>query len=222
MSYITINGLSKPIKPSGQLEIDLDRAYKAEGLFNDSNPLLPFIEKCKLVNPSEGYHYTPNKFFYDTIWEKVFNSLTGEHLRECVNQTIVKNEKYLDFIEKTFGSIGKYIEVVSYHPQEVHGVNLGDGIIISKDKKNLALLVDEFHEIGHRVFPKSADTYHHELGANYFMCLAFQKTNLELELIGVSIPEPDYGIQVSEDHAKSLKKAMNLVKAKIPYIHIID
>ena len=215
---IEIDGPKRPPKAFVDLEVNPNRAWYYEGLFDK-----PFIESIRLFfDPSKGYFGHGNKIVYDTIWQKIFQSLTGESLPDCVTQTLLSDENYIPYIEKTLGSVDRYIEAIGHHPMDVHGVNLDGTWIISRDKKNLALLVDEFHEIGHRVYPNSADRYNHELGANYFMILALQKTNTELNLYGASIPEVDFGEQITGDHSKSLQEAKRLLTSKTKYVHKVE
>lgn len=215
---IIIKGPNRPSKAFEKLEVNLDRAWEYEDIFD-----IFFVKSISaFFNPLNGYYDHGNKIIYDTIWQKVFQSLTGESFLDCFTQTILRDEDYLGFIEETFGSIAEYIKNIGYHPLEVHGINIDGTWSISRDKKNIALLADEFHEIGHRVYAKSANEYHRELGANYFMLLALQKTNTELQPYGVSIPKIDFGKQITENHGNSLNEAMRLINTKTPYVHKIE
>ncbi len=180
------------------------------------------IDSFAFFDASKGYFNSTNQRVYDALWEGVFESLTRERLPDCVNIWLLQEDQYLPKVREVFGSDEGFYEFTGYNPMGVQGVNVDGTWIVYRGKNNLAMLADVYHEIGHRVFLKSADRFHHEIGANYFMFLALKKANIELKEHGLSIPYIDFGEQITGDHDKSLKEARRLVDTDTRYVHKVE
>lgn len=214
---LSVNGPKRPSRAFAELNIDQAKVRAYEKLFDKY-----FIGAIKLFfDPSNGYHIGGNKVIYDSLWGKIFQSLTGDTLEQCLTLSILSDKDYLQKVIGIFGSEERFRQFVGHYPMEVQGVNLDGTWVIQRDKKNLALLADTYHEIGHRVYPKSADRYNHELGANYFMFLALKKTNTELYPHGLPLPlsAVDFGKQLTVEHERALEKARQLVDTDTRYVH---
>lgn len=209
----SIIGPKRPDKAFQHLNVDIQAASSQEGILDD------IVNNFASFNSSKGYFDANNKKIYDTLWSRVFTSLTGERLSDCVNIWLYPEDQYQLKIREVFGSNESFHDFTGYQPMDVQGINIDGTWIIYREKKNLAILADIYHEIGHRVYPKSADRFHHELGANYFMFLALKKADTEMAKFGLSLPHIDFGEQITTDHATSLKEARMLVDTNMNYVH---
>lgn len=202
-------GPIRPPKAFEHLDIDLSKASIREGILDDVS--------FDTFDASKGYWNPSNQKVYDALLRRVFHSLTGEQLQDCVNIWLLPEDQYVSRIHEVFGDDQGFYDFVKHKPMEVQGVNLDGTWIIYREKNNLAMLAEMYHEIGHRVFPDVADTYDRELGANYFMFLALKKAETELNGTGLSIPCIDFGQPLTEDHGRALTEARRLVNSNKKY-----
>jgi len=113
---LTITGPKKPIKHDLELKVDLSRVSEYEGLFDDSR----FTISLANYNALNGYHDGNwNEYVYDNLWGKVFTSLTGEKLEECVNIWLLPEDVYEPIIIETFGSRDVFKEFTGFYPEEI-------------------------------------------------------------------------------------------------------
>ena len=210
---LSISGPKRPVKAKDCLEVLVQKSDQYEGLFED------IAWSIKNISSSEGFS-NENIFVYNQIWSRIFKSFTGEKLSDCVNLWLLSERTYSDDINGIFGSFDRFKEFTGFYPDEVVGINVEGSWILYKEKKDLTVIPDVFHEIGHRVYSINSNRYISELGANYFMFLCIKKLRKEFEGIGTDVLLFDYSkVNLTEDHVKSIRRAEELVKNNEKYIH---
>ncbi len=210
---LILKGPVRPPKVSVPLVVNQQKATEYEGLLEG------IVDRFDSFDPSKGYSDPANKVVYDALWYSVFHSLTGEKATDCVSIWLFPPEEYLQRIRETFGDDETFAKCVGWKPMEIQGCNILGEWIILRDDMNLGLLVDMFHELGHRVYQLNSSRYQSELGANYFMLLAMKKVNTELKPHGVSIDIVDYGKQDPEEQERAHQEARRLIETNTPYVH---
>ncbi|MBI4918590.1 hypothetical protein HY837_01565 [archaeon] len=210
---LLLHAFPKPKKAFKELTVNTNKTGTYEGLFR--------LVSSELFNPAnfQGYFDGRSRTLCDIVWNRIFESLTGEALTDCVSMYVIPDEFYVQAMNGVFG--GSFEKEVGCKPEQSQGVNIEGFLIFYRNKPNLAMLTDVFHEVGHRVYPIiKKDKTASELGANYFMFLCLEKLNTELERNGVSIPQPDFSkIAIVDVYKKTLERAQELVRTKEHYIH---
>ncbi len=206
----------KPRKAFKELTVNERKSEECEGLLR--------IMSSELFDPAnfKGYSDQRSAYLCDAVWRRIFQSLTGESLTDCVDLFIYHEELYVQAMKDLFGGSSSFEKEVGIKINQSQGVNVEGHLIFYRNKPDLSMLAEVFHEIGHRVYPaEKQDRYTSELGANYFMVLCLEKLKTELEPRDITFPPLDFtkAASCADFYKKSLERAQDLIRKKESYNH---